>query len=340
MRIKQLDIQSYAEYLQNTRINDEKKNLLLEYAERLIQNNMPVIWDMRHFSILLGVEYSTILNYINNQEYHYHKIYIPKKAGGVRELDIPSVSLKEVQGAILNDILENIQVSNKAYAFVKGRSIVDNAKNHINKQYLVNLDLKDFFGTIKYEQVFRIFYYYGYTKQVSYMLSMLVTKDGILPQGAPTSPYISNIVCLRLDKRLSKLAEKIGCSYSRYADDITFSGDIHPHEYLYLVRKIIEDEKFTINNKKTRIQSNNYRQEVTGIIVNNKLKVNVKYKRYIRQQIYYIKKFGIDEHLKAIKCDYSGYKEHIYGVAYFIKMVEPDEGMKWIKELNQINWYY
>lgn len=340
MRIKKINIQEYIKYLEKVGVSDSERKLLIEYAARLEENGIPVIWDMKHFSILLGIEYKMLLRYINSANEFYHPICIPKKTEGFRQLEIPTMKLKEIQSAILVDILEHFKVSPHAYAFKKGRSIVDNARKHIDKEYVLNLDLKDFFGTIRYERVFRVFYYYGYTKEVSYMLAKLVTQNEVLPQGVPTSPYLSNVVCLKLDKRLNGLARKLNCTYTRYADDITFSGSVYPNEYLYLVRRIIKEEGFCVNEDKTRIQTKNYRQEVTGIIVNKRLRVNRKYKLYLRQQIYYIKKFGIDNHLNKIGCDASGYKEHLYGIAYFIKMVEQEEGEKWLCELNQINWYY
>ncbi len=334
------DLNEYLAYIKKTTISEKQYNLLVEYAQRLTINGLPVIWNMKHFSIILDLKMATLRRYIYAPDANYHTVNIPKRRGGTRELSIPSLELKAIQTCILRNILEKIKVSEYAFAFIKSRSIVVNAEKHINKNFVLNLDLKDFFGSIKFDRVFRVFYYLGYTKKVSYMLSKLVTKDGALPQGAPTSPYLSNIICLKLDKRLSGLAKKYGLSYSRYADDITFSGFQNPEEYLTVIYSIIKEEKFIINFKKTRIQSQYYRQEVTGLVVNKKLRVDISYKRYLRQQIYYISKFGIDNHLEKIECNLSGYKEHLYGIAYFIKMVEKLEGEMWLKRLDEINWLY
>jgi len=338
MKLDYINVDEYKKAICES--NNLDKDLFFQYMDRLVANGMPVIFDIKHLAVLLNVEYRQLLGYIYATHKAYHVIEIPKKTEGTRKIEIPTQQLKMIQSAILKDVLENIRISSNANAYIKGKSIVDNAKYHVGKEYVVSFDLTDFFTTIGYKRVFNIFYYYGYTKEVSYALARLVTKDGYLPQGSPASPYISNIVCLKLDKRLGKLAEKIGCVYSRYADDITFSGSANILNYLCLIKKIICEEGFTINDKKTRIQSRYYRQEVTGIIVNNYMRVDRRYKQYLRQQIYYCNKFGVDNHLKKIECELLGYKDHLYGIAYFIKMVEEEDGEKWLKKLDEVNWLY
>lgn len=338
MKLDRITTDEYKKAIRESDVPD--KALLLQYMDRLAQNGMPIIFDLEHLARLLEIKYTLLLGYIHATDKAYHVIEIPKKTEGTRRIEIPTQPLKMIQSAILKDILENIRVSGNAKAFTKGRSIVDNAKCHVGKEYVVTLDLQDFFTTIRYQRVFNVFYYHGYTKEVSYALARLVTKDGYLPQGSPASPYISNIVCLKLDKRLGKLADKIGCAYSRYADDITFSGSADLLNYLCLIKKIIREEGFAINEKKTRIQSQYYRQEVTGIIVNHGMRVDKRYKQYLRQQIYYCNKYGVDDHLRKIACELSGYKDHLYGIAYFIKMVEEREGELWLKRLDEVNWLY
>lgn len=309
------------------------------YAERLLDNNLPVIFDMKHFSLLLGIDNLKLNTFINSLDlYQYHTISIPKKSGGTRRLIVPSENLRILQKWILVNILENIKVSPYAHGFKKNKSIVSNASMHKGKEYLVNIDLKDFFPTIKFNRLFMIFYYYGYTKEMSYNLAKLCTYKGILPQGAPTSPYISNIISLRLDKRISGLSNKIGADYSRYADDITISGNRNILSYIKVYKKIIEDEGFQINESKFRVKRSFERQMVTGLVVNEKISVPREVKDYIKQQIYYCKKYGIEEHLKYSNCLNSNFKEHLYGVAYFIKMVEEEKGLEYLKQLSEIKW--
>lgn len=338
MKIEGLTVEEYKEKVCEKQVMH--KELIFQYIDRLVENSMPVIFDMQHLARFLKIEYKQLLRYIYAPQKAYRSIVIPKRTVGTRLIEIPTLPLKTIQNIILKEILENIYVSKYACAFIKGKSIVDNAKGHVGKDYVITFDLKDFFMNISYERVYRIFFYYGYTKEVSYALARLVTKDGYLPQGSPASPYISNVVCLKLDKRLGKLAEKLGVTYSRYADDITFSGNAELLDYVCVIEKIIRNEGFTLNERKTRIQSRYYRQEVTGIIVNKRMRVDKKYKQYLRQQIYYCSKYGVDGHLEKIKCDYSGYRDHLYGIAYFIKMVEKEEGQLWLRKLDEINWFY
>lgn len=271
-----MDLDKLKNELLNSGEEDSDIKAALEYANNLSRLNMPVIFDANHFALLQGCskqELSVMM--IGLEKYYYHKLSIPKKNGFPRQLNVPSHSLKTIQKWILNNILYKIPVSEQAQGFCKNRSIVTNAEKHINKECIINLDLKDFFTTITRKQIYNVFYYYGYTEQISNILARLCTYDGYLPQGGVTSPYLSNIVCLKLDKRLNLLAQSYDATYSRYADDITFSGNKGVTKILSVANKIIEDEGFVVNSQKTRIQYKNRRQEVTGLIINGgKVHVN------------------------------------------------------------------
>ena len=267
----------------------------IEYAERLLENNLPVIFDLEHLAKLLGTTKEFICKIVFAEELFYKTIRIPKKHEGYRTLDIPSMELKYIQRWILDNILNQISVSDNATGFKKQSSIVNNAKKHLNKKCLINIDIKDFFPSINYITVYRVFSYYGYTKEVSFFLAKLCTYADKLPQGAPTSPALSNIVCLKLDVRLNKLAEKYDANYSRYADDITFSGSYGINKLIDITKNILFEEGFVLNDKKTRIAYSYQRQEVTGIIVNNStIRVNKNYKKTLWQEIYYCQKFGVE----------------------------------------------
>ncbi|OQB13599.1 MAG: Reverse transcriptase (RNA-dependent DNA polymerase) [Firmicutes bacterium ADurb.Bin193] len=313
----------------------------IEYARRLIENNLPVIFDIDHFSLVSGAPKELILKILFADSNYYSLAQIPKKSGGFRDLHIPSVELKYLQCWILDNILIKVQISPYATGFCNNKSIIDNAKMHIGSECILNMDIKDFFPSIKFTMVFRIFAYYGYTKELSFVFAKLCTYEDSLPQGSPASPCISNIVSLRIDKRLSLLAEKYNACYSRYADDITFSGNGGIKKLIEITAKILTEEGFSLNTKKTRMQFSHQRQEVTGLIINGgTIRVNKKYKRDLYQICYYCKKFGVDSHLQKIKCNKSFYKEHLYGKAYFVNMVEPEEGKKLFKILNEIQWDY
>ncbi len=314
----------------------------LLYAERLLDNNLPVIFDIKHLSLLLGIGAYHLGSYIlTTESYFYKKISIPKRNGSMRVLQVPSAELKYIQRWILDNILNNIHISDHANGFCRGKSIVTNAKAHVGKECIINLDIKDFFPSIDIDTVFRIFSYYGYTKEVSFALARLCTYEGCLPQGSPASPLISNIVCLKMDKRISSLVAKYNASYTRYADDITISGRYSIQDCIRLIEEIIVSEGFEVNTSKKRILYKHQRQVVTGLNVNQgRLSVPKKFKRALRQEIYYCKRFGISEHLRRIACDKAFYKEHLYGKAYYINMVEPEEGKKVLSLLDSLIWDY
>lgn len=315
--------------------------LCIEYSRRLLENNLPVIFDKEHLAALLGLEKKYLFQLFMQVDDFYKDIQIPKKKlGDFRTISVPTEGLKYIQRWILDNVLYNIRISEASTGFVKNKSIVDNARKHVQKECLINLDMKDFFPTITYDNVFYLFKYYGYTNEVSFVLAKLCTYRGKLPQGAPTSPYISNIMSYKLDVRFLKLCNKISADFSRYADDITVSGPKYIINYLNVFKGIIRDEGFEVNENKTRIQYSNMRQEVTGLVVNNKITVPKETKRYLRQQIYYCEKFGVSSHLRKIEIRKSNFKEHLYGLAFFIKMVQPDEGDLFLNDLNNVNWDY
>ncbi len=204
-------------------IEESYGQLCIEYAERLIENNLPVIFDREHIALLLGINYDYV-NKIMLFTDKFYKVYkMKKKNGDYREISIPNVRLRYIQRWLLDNILYKISVSEHVTGFVPKKSIVDNAIKHVNKELVLAMDIKEFFPSVKFEKIFNIFYYYGYTKEVSYCLARICTLDGSLPQGAPTSPYLANIVCKRMDMRIESLCGKINAIFTRYADDITIS---------------------------------------------------------------------------------------------------------------------
>lgn len=340
-----MDKEKYLEKLEVLLIKEEYDKEYIQkcknYAECLIKNELPVIFDPIHLSRLIGTNVEFIHKLVFSSKLFYRQAYIPKKNGEIRILNIPCLELKYIQRWILDNILCKIKVSKFATGFCTNRSIVDNAKHHINKDCVINIDIKDFFPSITFDKVFRVFAYYGYTKEVSFFLAKLCTFKDELPQGSPASPMLSNIVNLKLDARLAALAESYEASYSRYADDLTFSGNCGIKKLISISEKILTDEGYTINKKKTRISYKHQRQEVTGIIVNGeKLRISKKYKRALNQEIYYCIKFGVKHHMEKTNNSKAFYKEHLYGKAYFVNMIEPEVGKAMLEKLNCIKWDY
>ena len=327
--------------LRNNIISEATAALLQEYNERLQSNNVPIIYNLRHLRKILHIRKKEQNKYFGSERNEYHCFKIPKKSGGMREIEAPSDILKSYQSWIKVNILDKIAISDYAMGFKKSCSILDNAKKHVGKELVINLDIKDFFPSITYKQVYKIFSYLGYTNEVAHLLTQICTnKDNVLPQGSPASPIISNIVALKLDKRLSGLADSFECDYSRYADDITFSGSKCIKRILPLVKAIIEEEGFEINADKLRFQYSFQRQEVTGLVVNEGVKISPRLQHEIEYAIYYCKKYGVENHMSKIGCTRSFYKEHLYGIAYFVKMINCDQGEYYLKQLDLINWAY
>lgn len=324
--------------LQQGVITQETYDSITEYIQRLNENKVPVIYNLRHLRKIFKIKKrEQDIFFGENKSSLYRSFSIPKKSGGVRQIEAPCKRLKEIQRWIKDEIVDKFVVSEYATGFRKNMSIVDNARKHVGKELVINMDIKDFFPSVTYAHIFLMFMYIGYRKDVAHLLTKLCTNaENVLPQGSPASPSISNHILLKLDKRLGRLAESIGADYSRYADDITFSGKRSISTIIPLVEQIVEEEGFQVNKKKTRLQYNNQRQEVTGLIVNNTISVSVAIENEIRNAIYFIKKYGVDEHMKYIRCNKSFYMEHLYGIAYFINMVDRKKGEKYLAQLDEI----
>lgn len=326
--------------LQQGVLTQEAYKKITEYAQRLNDNDVPIIYNLRHLRKIFRIKKSEQdIFFGENKSSLYREFSIPKKSGGVRQIEAPSKRLKEIQRWIKDEIVDKFVVSEYATGFRKNMSIVDNARKHVGKELVINMDIKDFFPSVTYAEILLMFMYIGYRKDVAHLLTKLCTNpENVLPQGSPASPSISNHILLKLDKRLGRLAESVGADYSRYADDITFSGKKGIATIIPLVEQIVEEEGFLVNENKTRLQYNNQRQEVTGLIVNNKVAVSSTIEDEIRNAIYFIKKYGVDDHMKHIGCNKSFYMEHLYGIAYFINMVDGDKGKKYLAQLDEIIW--
>lgn len=254
------------------------------------------------------------------EPYEVYKTFeILKKSGTKRIINAP-VNELELLLHCINVLVKAIAKPHpKAFGFVEGKSIVDGAKIHVGKNYVYNIDLKDFFHSFDLNRVKMGFYNPPFNlkddrEPLAYMLACLTTYniDGkrVLPQGSPSSPSITNLLCWRLDHRLDGLAKRFGAEYSRYADDITFSSNHHCFKDVFIseLTKIITDQGLTINPAKTRLQTNNVRQEVTGLTVNNKVNVTSKYLKDVRMYLYYCEQYGIEKAKKFYENDYKKIK--------------------------------
>lgn len=266
-----------------------------DFTNNFIINSlkMPIVTDLHSLSDELAL--STRLLYLMSMrsEEFYEEFYIDKKDGSKRKILSPKFSIKLVQKWILHEILEKVSVSEQAMAYVKGKgsSIKKNANYHRYNLYIYELDLKDFFTSIAKDKVFYVFKSIGYNNITSNIFANLCTYEDYLPQGGVCSPALSNIVCRNLDKRLYTLCSNRDITFTRYADDLTFSCDnkVSLLKVMDVINEIISDEGFTINQKKTRLLSPSSHKTVTGLTVNDsKVKVNKAYKKKIRSIIHYM----------------------------------------------------
>lgn len=235
----------------------------------------------------------------NHVEKHYTRIRIPKKNGGFRELLAPDPLLKTIQRNILHHVLEGFTVSSRATAYRKGTAIRDNAAPHTGKRLLLKMDIHDFFGSISFSMVHQSAFPGKYfPPSVGTMLTALCCCHEYLPQGSPASPAISNLVMRPFDDYMDKWCGEREIVYTRYCDDMTFSGDFDVKEVFLKVRGFLEAMGFELNPSKTKVLTRGSRQTVTGIVVNETLKVPSAYRRSLKQEIYYCMKYGVWEHLK------------------------------------------
>lgn len=277
---------------------------------------------------------------------HYRRFALPKKTGGERIISAPMPRLKRAQYWILDNVLARTSLHGAAHGFVPARSIVSNALPHVGQAVVVNLDLKNFFPSIVMPRIKGVFRTLGYSEQIATILALLCTEapteevcvDGerffvataarALPQGAPSSPALTNILCRRLDARLQACAAKLGFHYTRYADDLTFSADEQAArlvgKLLWRAKQIVVDEGFTPHPDKQHVMRAAQRQMVTGIVVNQQPSLERTTLRRFRAVLFQVEQHGPvgkqwngnDNVLSALE-----------GYANFIRMVDPAKGL-------------
>lgn len=307
------------------RKSSEYTEKYISYAKNLFDKDLPIITSPSHLSMLIGIDHKYVCSMAYSSENFYRHFVIKKANGKKRGIYEPLPDLKFVQHWILKNILEKCPVSDYAKAFIKGRTLKHNARFHRAQPVVVTMDIKDFFPTIRIFDVFSIYKEMGYRDNVAWFLAHLCCHKKILPQGAPTSPYLSNIRLLKLDEAIVEYTSENKIRYTRYADDLTFSGDLNPHQVIPKISQLVYAEGFQINSQKTRVAYQNARQEVTGIVVNSHMQVSKEQRKSIRQQIYYITKYGLNSHLEHIGETRQHYINHLMGQINFALFVNPKD---------------
>ncbi len=335
-------------------LNHENNNV-----EKLEKNNLPAFENAADLAKAMNVEvgelrflsFSRQVSKVN----HYVRFSLPKKTGGERQISAPMRRLKTAQYWVLDQILQKVTLHNAAHGFVTERSIVSNATPHIAADLVINMDLKNFFPTITMPRVKGVFQKLGYSEAIATILALLCTEADVdevmlddekwyvgsgerfLPQGAPTSPAITNILCYKMDCRLEGLAKKFGFTYTRYADDLTFSTTSENAKSINALQKfvlqIIDSEGFIIHPDKTKIMRKGSKKEVTGIVVNEKASLDRQKIRRFRALLHQIehegpegKSWGSSKNLRA----------SLLGYANYISMVDAEKGEKYKAKVTRI----
>ncbi len=332
--------------------------------QRLARHGLPELADAAQLADAMGITVAELRFLGFHREvartHHYHSFTLPKKTGGERLISAPMPRLKRAQYWVLDNILAKVPAHDAAHGFLAGRSIVSNAAPHAGHDVVINLDVKDFFPSIAFGRIKGVFRHLGYGEAMATLLALLCSEnraqawqvDGeklfvggkarerVLPQGAPTSPMLTNLLCCRLDRRLLGLARQLGFVYTRYADDLTFSASgeaarDNVGRLLGRVRWILRDEGFTPHPDKERVMRKGRRQEVTGLVVNaDKPGVSRETRRRLRAALHRATQAsaGKPAHWQGQAAQPS----QLLGLAQFVYQVDPVQGGPLLGQARQL----
>jgi RNA-directed DNA polymerase len=332
-------------------------------VERLNQHHLPILETAEEIATAMGISIGELrfLSFTRRVSTvsHYVRFKIAKKTGGERSISAPMPRLKRSQQWILDNILERVELHSAAHGFRRGRSIVTNAQPHLAADVVINFDLKDFFPSISYPRVKGVFRSLGYSEAAATIFGLICTEpeveeveldgktyfvalsDRHLPQGAPSSPAITNLLCRRLDRRLSTMASQLGFTYTRYADDLTFSASGEAVRNICNVMKrtraIVTHEGLEVHEQKTRVLRKSQHQEVTGVVVNEKLNVDRETLKQFRATLHHIEKDGLAGKRWGNSRDVLA---AIEGFANYVAMVNAEKGQKFLEQVQRIKKKY
>ncbi|HUG94149.1 MAG TPA: reverse transcriptase family protein [Planctomycetaceae bacterium] len=297
---------------------------------------------------------------------HYRYRWIGKRGGSARLLEAPKMRLKAIQRRILRDVLDRIDPHAAAHAFRRGRSVVSYVAPHAGRHFVLRIDLREFFPSVRRARVHALFRTVGYPERVARLLAALCTnsvpqsvldtvpgpigledRDRLrrvfaephLPQGAPTSPALANLCAWRLDCRLSGLARSAGAAYTRYADDLLFSGDRRLFRRLasfrVMVLAIVLDEGFTIHNRKTRVMTGALRQQAAGVVVNQHANIPREQYDWLKAVLYNCVRFGPASQNRA---GHPNFREQLRGRIAYVSALNETRGERLRTLFDEVDW--
>lgn len=312
-------------YFSDIGLREDLVAVYMPFVDTCIEKGIPPIFEHEHLALLLGVDVGRLMNMVFGTASFYREFRLRKRSGGYRIIRAPYPSLLEAQKWINSNILSKVALSICAMGFREGKSIADKASIHCERKELLKLDIEDFFPSISFSRVMEAFCSIGYPQHVSFFLSRLCTLDNQLPQGAATSPALSNIICSDLDNRMYKFCRKRRLRYTRYADDMTFSGSIIRSQDIGLLSEIISSEGFTVKHEKTRYIQNGEKKIVTGLdITNGKPRPTREFRREIKKDVYFVWSSGLATHAARRKIFEPQYIDQLRGRLAFWLSIEPD----------------
>lgn len=276
----------------------------------------------------LGFSARILYGVSNSLDRHYRLVQIPKKTGGMRKLTVPDRILSGIQRRITEVLILPMPISRYAKAYYPGSSTLRNARPHVGQRTVLKLDILHFFDSIRYSDVKdRVFPAEVYGEPLRILLTMLCYHKDSLPQGAPSSPAITNVLMADFDEMVGQWCGAQGIRYTRYCDDLTFSGDFDPKMVTDFVREELKKRGFLLNEQKIRVQRKGTRQTVTGIVVNEKPSIPADYRRKLRQELYYVRKYGMTEHLHRIGADIQKevYLQQLLGKVNYVLQLQPKD---------------
>lgn len=352
-------------------------NRLIKSGREISKNNLPVVYSLAHLANLSNTLYKDLHSFVSraneeNYEVFYKNFTIKKHTGGIRWISIPCPQLMAVQDFIAKEILNNIQPYHTAMAYVPGlkNPLKTNAEKHLDAKWLLKMDVKNFFSNISERQVYDVFLKQGYPKLLSFEMARICTritpkrkgkrwntevdntnldmygtaKIGSLPQGAPTSPALSNLVCINMDIEFEKLAHDNNADYTRYADDLCFSfldsSRVSIEHFKKVATGILHKYSFSENCKKTKIIPPGARKKITGVVINSgKATVPKEFRDKIRMHLYFTKKLGIPEHCRRKEFrSVLGFKNHLYGLIMYVRSINVAQGDSFRDQFNKLPW--
>ncbi len=293
----------------------------IEMASALFERGLPPLVDTHTLPYLFGVRSKFVAAMANRPKKYYRTFGIDKRGGGTREIESPRRTLKVIQGWVNQHILSGIELPDCVTGFVRGRNIFDNARPHVTGRNLMVVDIENFFPSVKKESIRGVFREIGFPDSTQVQLASLCAFEDRLPQGAPTSPAIANAVFRAADTELRALADSWECHYSRYADDLAFSGErtFSPVD-VSTVGNIISNHGFPINRAKTRRIGAGGRQIVTGLVVNQSA-LPPRWKRRNWRAMFHT----ASKHPER----FADREKRLRGVAAFVKQYNPDRAAEY-----------